>query len=268
MKLKKLTDKQIGALARMFAIFALAYFLSGVAMAKTIRVAVIDTGFDFSSTWSHSQLDKPKLCAEGHRSFTHDASLHDNHGHGTHIAGLIAQGNKDIDYCLIIIKYFDPKSVNEDNLQNSLKAYVWAISQHADIINYSGGGMERSYLECEYMNLAMKNGAIVVAAAGNEASDLSKRPYYPAMCDDRIIKVVNVNSKQVRHPSSNYTSVPIANVVNELGVNVLSLLPNNSTGSMTGTSQATAIVTSGLVRSLQYIRVYDEQLHKLMGRIA
>lgn len=268
MQSKGLTDKQFKALIKLFTIFALAYFLSSVAMAKTIKVAVIDTGFDFKSTWDKSSLDKPKLCPEGHRSFTANESLQDNHGHGTHIAGLVAQGNSNVDYCIVVIKYFDPTTSGEDNLKNSLKAYIWAISQQVDIINYSGGGEQYSDLECKYLKLAMKNGITIVAAAGNEGHDLINRPYYPAMCDANIIKVSNVDRYNLRHPSSNWSKQIIPNLIPELGVNVLSLTPNNSTGYMTGTSQAAAIISSKLVRSLQYIRSYDERLFKLIGRVA
>ena len=225
---------------------------------------MIDTGFDFNSTWTNAALPKPKLCKDAHRSFAGD--LEDRHGHGTHIASLIGKDNQDLDYCIIVIKYFDPTLKGQDNLINMRKSIVWAIRQDADIINISGGGTERNDVECGLLQLAMKNGAHVVAAAGNEHSDLTKSPYYPAMCDDNIIKVVNINSQGIRHPSSNYTTQFIPNVITELGVNVLGLLPNDSAGYLTGTSQATAIVSGKLARELHKIMLYDERLHKLIQR--
>lgn len=263
MNFNRLTDKQIKTVAKILGTFALIYFISGVAMAKPIIVAVIDTGFDFKSTWSDSSLDKPKLCT-GHKSFA--GSKQDNNGHGTHIAGLIAQGNKDIDYCLMIIKYYDDKVAPTDLMLNSNRAFMYAISQRVDIINYSSGGSDWSELECKIVKLALDRGIKVMAAAGNEKSDLMKVPYYPALCDSRVFKVVNYNSSHVRHPSSNYTSGFINNIIIELGTDLLSLLPNNSTGYMTGTSQATARATAELVRALHRDERYDERSYNLAVR--
>lgn len=257
MKNKRLTQEQFSTLVRIFVTFVLIYFAVGVCMAETIKVAVIDTGYDFKSTWSNSTLDKPKLCPEGHKSYVN--GLEDNHGHGTHIAGLIAQGNKNTDYCLVIIKYFDPL-VKSDNMWNTLQAFKYAVDIGATIINYSGGGTDKSLSECSIINYAIGRGVKVVAAAGNEYSDLSKNPYFPAMCSDKIYKVWATTGIRTlnRLSASNYTTKPIANLFHELGYNVLSLLPNNRTGTMSGTSQATAIFTSKLVRELQYD--YDKMI--------
>ena len=110
----------------------------------TIRVAVIDTGFDFNSTWNSDffksrGLVRPKLCDTGHYDvITKSTKVVDNHGHGTHIAGLIAKYNENTDYCLIIIKYFDSKSTKNTALL-SQKAFQKAIDLDVDVINYSGG---------------------------------------------------------------------------------------------------------------------------------
>lgn len=257
MKFKKLTDKQFDTLVKIFVVFTLAYFLSSVAIAETIKVAVLDTGYDFKSTWSKSAV-KPKLCTEGHKSFSGD--IQDTHGHGTHIAGIIAQGNQYVDYCIIVIKVFDPQR-REYNKQNAVNAFKYAIDIGADIINYSGGGIGREEIECSILDYVLGQGVIVVAAAGNERSDLSVKPYYPAMCDPRIYKVAAKTVDNKRLPASNYTTHKISNLQWELGQNVMSLLPNNSTGFMSGTSQATAIFTQKLVRRLYMYRL--EQAFKL-----
>jgi hypothetical protein len=49
---------------------------------RFVKVAVIDTGFDFASTWDKDST--PILCDEGHKSFIGDDK--DNHGHGTSLS--------------------------------------------------------------------------------------------------------------------------------------------------------------------------------------
>lgn len=259
MQFKKLSNQEFNTLVKCFCVFAVLYFLSSLAWASPhpIKIAVIDTGFDFKSDWRNQfHLRKPKLCPDGHKSFA--GSLQDTHGHGTHIAGLIGQGNENADYCLIIIKFFDSSSSSADNLTNSIKAYEYAISLDVDIINYSGGGIEFSALECRIVQQALARGIRFVAAAGNEHSDLTRHPYYPALCASEVYKIAATTRDNKRLPASNYTTSTIPNLYEELGENVQSIVPNNHTGIMTGTSQATAIFTQKLVRKLHQYRI--EQL--------
>ncbi len=176
--------------------------------------------------------------------------LTDHHGHGTHIAGIIgaeANNGKGIvgiapEVSIMVLKYFDPQVPGADNLRNTIKCIHYAIDQGAQIINYSGGGLEYSQAEHDAVDEARKKGILFVAAAGNERSDSDKIPYYPADYGlDNIISVTAFNPSQEVLPSSNWgtSSVDIA----APGQNILSTLPGNSYGFMTGTSQATAFVS-------------------------
>lgn len=249
-----------------------------------IKVAVIDTGIDPLLMKSDS------LCDSGHKDFT-GKGLVDNHGHGTHISGIIDQYAKNVfvgqngvsgkqledtklsGYCQIIIKYFDPKAPNQDNLENTIKSFRWAIDQKVDIINYSGGGTDFSKEEQQLVLEALNKGIKFVAAAGNERSNIDKQKYYPAMYDSRIIKVGNLVSNKVtvktgkrleleglKLVTKTYTIIErdIASSSNygesindwQIGTKVLSRLPGNSFGYMTGTSQATAVKTGKIVREM------------------
>lgn len=176
--------------------------------------------------------------------------LSDNHGHGTHIAGIIgAEGGNGIGISgvsprvsLMILKYYDPKSPGTDNLKNTIKAIRYAVQNHARIINYSGGGLDFSMEEKNAIANAKDHGVLFVAAAGNEYSNSDKAHYYPANYDlDNIISVTAMNPSAEVLRSSNYgvRSVHIA----APGEQIYSTLPNNSYGLMTGTSQATAFVS-------------------------
>lgn len=252
---------------------------------KQIRVAVIDTGLD------PALMSKNWICKDGHKDFT-GTSIRDVHGHGTHIAGLIEQYAKGVvvsnyasvslldktqaNFCLVIIKYFDPR-VKIDNLKATIESFKWAISQKVDIINYSGGGTDFSAEENTIVLQALDNGIRVVTAAGNENSDIDKHPYYPAMYDNRIIKVGNlknniVNTKIIskltftldnKNVKSSFTEEKtiernIASSSNygisvadwEVGTNVLSRTLNGNFGFMSGTSQSCAIKTGKIVHDL------------------
>jgi subtilisin family serine protease len=218
---------------------------------KPTIVAVIDTGFDFDSTWKDSPISKPRLCKYGHSDFT-GMGLKDAHGHGTHIAGLIGKYAGKSNYCLVIMKYYHLEQKEKiDHMQGSLLAFQKAINIKVDIINFSGGGVEKSEWECKLMKQALNMGIVVVTAAGNERSDINEKPYYPAMCDNRIIAVANVDRWGYYQPSSNYTNAVLLNareLAKEEGSGVLSLLPNDRTNYMTGTSQAAAIKTGKIVK--------------------
>jgi len=267
--------------------------LSGTLHAKTLKIAVIDTGYDFKSTWPDAEqhgLAVPKLCPEGHKDFTtyipipdqkldkesteykkqwangvkavkksysHEA-LQDTHGHGTQMAGLIAKYAKNADYCLIILKFYDP-AIPSDNLANIRKSIKYATSLGVDIINMSGGGVNYDEEERLVTIKALNKGITIVAAAGNERNNIDLYKYYPAMYDSRVIVVENWRREPVfdkegnilqtfRAPSSNYSIKAVTTDGGEFGEDVLSLYFKNSYTTNTGTSQAAAIRTGKLTK--------------------
>jgi thermitase len=246
---------------------------------RKIVVAVIDTGADLkhedlaNNYWSNpgeTGLDgkgKDKASngvdddengfvddAHGWNFVSNNANLKDNHGHGTHIAGIIgaeAGNNKGIagispQVSLMVLKYYDPTVPNTDNLRNTVNAIKYATKMKANIINYSGGGTEFSKDEFEAIEEARKQGILFVAAAGNERSNSDKHKYYPADYGlSNIISVTAIDPSTEVLSSSNYGTETVD--IAAPGQNILSTLSGNSYGYMTGTSQATAFVTGGAV---------------------
>lgn len=234
----------------------------------TIKIAVIDTGFDFNSTWTDASthaLIKPKLCPGKHYDFVtpKNKKPQDNHGHGTHIAGLIAKYAENTDYCLIIMKFYDP-NIKDLTQEYTIKAIKQAIAEDVDIINYSGGGLSPSKPEKEAIELAQKKGIKIVVAAGNEHTEL--KPffkikgtcigYYPACYNALIARVGNVDAKGDIAPTSNFGSFITAW---EMGEEVLSLGIGNKYVKMSGTSQATAVHTGKLVKRLNTFKKLDSE---------
>jgi len=183
-------------------------------------------------------------------NFVHNNhDLSDNHGHGTHIAGIVgAKGGNNFgvtgvapNVSLMILKYFDPKAPG-DNLANTIKSIAYAEKMNAQIINYSGGGLEYSRPEFNAIAKAQQRDILFVAAAGNERSNSDISQYYPADYDlDNVISVTAINPQLKVLASSNYGvhTVDIA----APGENIYSPLPGGRFGPMTGTSQATAFVS-------------------------
>jgi subtilisin family serine protease len=224
--------------------FVLLLFGSCVAQAKTLVVAVIDSGIDRKV--SH-------LCEVGHKSWlpAHTPLWDYSSGHGTHVAGLINRnaGNND-NYCMVSLQYFSPYNSGWDNLANEEAALRYAIDIHVDIINLSGGGP--LYFESEYVLVkeALDRGIKVVVAAGNDGDNLDKGcGYYPACYDKRLVVVGNLvitkDYKVYRASTSNYGMR-----VNrwEIGTNVKSDSPSGEEVYKSGTSMATAVATGKLVR--------------------
>jgi subtilisin family serine protease len=215
---------------------------------KPTVIAVIDTGFGAGFKGEETA----KLCKYGHHNFVSDSYSDkfntvdpvpvDHHGHGTHIAGLIDKyaRAKNINYCLVILEYFDPLNALNLNLLHTIQAINYAKNIHADFINYSGGGLEANKDEIIAVKSFLDAGGKFIAAAGNEHSDLAKVPYYPAMEDDRVIVVGNMDENGKRAISSNYGDRVNRWEVGSGGVKMYNVR-------MDGTSQAAAIATGKIV---------------------
>ena len=253
----------------MIMIFTIVYMFYSTVNARTVKIAVIDTGYDFNSTWVDAEskgLVKPKLCKTGHKDFT-DQGIQDKHNHGTHISGLIAKYANNMDYCLVIIKYYHgvgKVKYESKTSERSALAISWAIGQGVDIINYSGGGAGSIEVERKFTLQALNSGIIFVAASGNERSDLAQYPFYPASYDKRVIVVNNVDKQLRRHPTSNYGHSVDVEV---MGTDILSLYPNNKYGKFTGSSQGTAIISGQIVKQL-YMKSVFRHTPEFFGNVS
>lgn len=248
----------------LFLVLTLAFSVSALAgEPRDIVVAIIDTGVDINHPlirnhlWVNPQEQKNAFDDDGNgyaddlhgwNFASNNNDLSDNHGHGTHVAGIILQKARSQRVKFMVLKYYDPLKSGDDNLLSTVKAIRYAIKMKADIINYSGGGDERSPLEEAAIRDAQKQGILFVAAAGNEGRNTDRVGFYPAGYRlSNIISVAAMDSRKRLLASSNYGSQSVDIVAP--GKNVFSSLPGGKYGFMTGTSQATAWV-SGLVASL------------------
>jgi subtilisin family serine protease len=220
---------------------------------RSVVVAVIDTGLDATHPDIKQNLwHDPATGAYGWDFVTNKANPVDEHGHGTHVAGILGAtlnakaGISGVAHqvSIMAVRYYSEKNSGVKNLENSIRALNWAIDHGAKIINYSGGGPEFSQEEYTALRRARDKGVLLVAAAGNEHQDTDKSEnfYYPcAYRLDNIICVASININNKLLPSSNWGKKHVD--VAAPGENILSTTPGGRYAYMSGTSQATAFVT-------------------------
>lgn len=232
---------------------------------KEIIVAVIDTGIqgDHAFLANNIHVINGSKSAENYGVDFSNGKISntpvDHHGHGTHVAGIVKSVFPDVK--ILALKYYNPKASGQANLDATIRALKYAVDQNVDVINYSGGGPEASVEELRVLKEAEKKGILVIAAAGNERSNIDekKHAYYPASYGLSNIITVGAHDDNLSIiPSSNYgkNSVDIA----APGHRIRSAIPGHSAGYMTGTSQATAFVSgvAALIKSKYPGMKYDQ----------
>ncbi|MBI5324201.1 MAG: S8 family serine peptidase [Ignavibacteriae bacterium] len=163
--------------------------------------------------------------------------------HGTHVAGICAATvNNGIGIAGVAkrVKYMPVKVApdNESNtaVTNGYDGIIYAAGMGADIINCSWGSSSKSEAEQEILDEVANMGSLVVAAAGNDGRNIA---FYPSS-HDKVLSVAAVDSRDVKAGFSNFhTSVDVS----APGVDILSTLPDNQYGYLSGTSMATPVVS-------------------------
>ncbi len=242
---------------------------------KEIIVAVIDTGIDPD----HPYLKDNLVVKEGvtsNKNYGIDFSKNrvsrlqpiDAHGHGTHVSAIIKSVYPEVK--LLPLKYYNPQASGQDNLNSTIAALKYAVDQNVDIINYSGGGPEPAIEELKILKEAERKGILIVAAAGNEESNIDVRSnaYYPASYGLKNIITVTAHDKNLQMlNSSNWGKESVD--ISAPGYRIRSALPNGRSGYLTGTSQATAFVSgsAALIMS-QYPDLNTAEIKAIIKRSA
>lgn len=216
---------------------------------REIVVAVIDTGIDAAHPFLKDNLFLPganvtptSYGVDFSKGATSKTAPVDTHGHGTHVAGIVKSVYPEVK--IMALKYYNPQASGQDNLNSTIEALRYAVDQNVDVINYSGGGPEPALEELRILKLAEKKGILVVAAAGNEQSniDFKNNAYYPASYGLENIISVTAHDQSVNVlSSSNYGKQSVD--ISAPGYRIKSALPAGRAGYLTGTSQATAFVS-------------------------
>lgn len=170
-----------------------------------------------------------------------EGTCRDAHGHGTHIAGIVATHAPHAQ--LMILRYYDVDLPPGATIDHTVAAFRYATKMGAKIINYSAGGSAFNSKEFQALKETEAKGILVVAAAGNEGANSALEPYFPANYPLNNILAIAAHGPHHRLlKSSNYGLKTVD--LSAPGENIVSALPGGTFGSMTGTSQATAHATA------------------------
>lgn len=242
---------------------------------KGTVVAVIDTGVDYThkdladNIWVNegeipgNDIDDD---GNGYVDDVHgvdfvdgDSDPMDEHGHGTHVAGIIAMtpgngGGVGVAYGAKIMCVRAGQANGSFASSDIAKAIKYATDNGADVINMSFGGTGRSYLVESALQDAFPS-CVLVAAAGNDglptndamlAGYLFTEDIYPAGYKYVLGVMATDNNKNLAF-FSNWDFKEGQNCEYEMaapGVNIYSTLPGNRYACWSGTSMATPNVAA------------------------
>lgn len=125
-------------------------------------IAVIDTG-----VYKDHPLLQGKLMT-GYNFIDQNTDTGDIDGHGTHVAGIIAQEIAELPIKIMPVKVMGPDGGYDSDIADGI---LYAVDHGANVINLSLGGPGESSLLKEAIQTAVKKGVTVVAAAGNGGID-------------------------------------------------------------------------------------------------
>ena len=265
---------------------------------RDIVVAVIDTGVDYThpdlaaNMWINSAeyYGTPGVDDDGNgyiddifgvNTVTGSGDPMDDHGHGTHVAGIIAaQANNEIGgvgvaYNVQIMAIKAAQYSGVLSASDIAEGIYYAVSKGADVINMSFGGYARSQVEEDALAVAFGT-AVLVAAAGNDGRSNDFRcffgaPMYPA-AHNWVLGVMASNSNDNHALFSNWDCIPRDEKEYELmapGEGVWSTLPGEQYAAWSGTSMAAPVVSgiAALARTQWSNKdVYSSRF--IMGQIA
>jgi subtilisin family serine protease len=211
-----------------------------------IKVAVLDTGFDSNHQDFRGRSITKKL-------FATNSSETDTQGHGTHCIGTACGPQRPTSGPRYGIAYeaaiYAGKVLGDDGMgtdRSVIAGMDWALDQGCQIISMSLGSAaevgDQPNADFEQIGKAcLDGGTVVIAAAGNESS----RPGHIAPVGSpanalTIMAVAALEKALAPAPFSSGGVNPGQDVdIAAPGVDVLSSLPGNRYGRLSGTSMAT-----------------------------
>lgn len=205
-----------------------------------VVIAVLDTGVDYNhpdltdNIWvngneipDNSLDDDGNGYADDVRGWdflNDDNDPLDDHGHGTHVAGIAAaRGNNGMGVVgiswnsqIMALKFLDANG--EGTYADGAEAIRYAADSGARVINCSWGGESYSPTLAAALSYASSKGSLIIAAAGNKNEALGSSSFYPAE-DLSAVAVAATDQYDYKAAFSNYENI----AVSAPGMDILSL---------------------------------------------
>lgn len=231
-----------------------------------VKVAVIDTGIDYTHPDLGGCLGAACRVAGGYDFVNHDADPRDDHGHGTHVAGIIAANGtlKGVAPGATLLAYKALDQYGNGSESDIIAALEQAVTDGAKVANLSLGGPGDA---ADPMSQAIDNataaGMLSVVAAGNSGpsylsvdSPGTARTALTVGATDKSWVMASFSSRGYTADGQNLVMKP---EVVAPGVNIYSTVP--ATGmlgnpsryaTLSGTSMATPHVAGSAALLLQW----------------
>jgi subtilisin family serine protease len=206
-------------------------------------IAILDTGIDLAHEAFAGRL------LPGYDMVDDDALPADEGdgigwGHGTHIAGIIAQMSPQSR--LLPIRVLD--SNGRGDTFALAYAIEWAVAHGADVINLSLGAEADSAVLRNAVAYAVARGVVVVAAAGNIATDV---PQFPASYPN-VLSVTAIDAQNVKADFAAYGATWVDLAAPGVGITSTIVGPlGRGYASWSGTSMATGFVSGAAALARQ-----------------
>ena len=248
-----------------------------------VKIAVIDTGVDYThpdlknNIWVNEAEQNGQAGVDddqngyvddihGYDFANKDGDPIDDHGHGTHCAGVIGASHNGIGVAgvmskvkIVALKFLTGSG--SGTTEDAILAINYAIQAGVDVMSNSWGGGDASLALKDAITAANAAGIFFVAAACNESNNNDTTASFPANYKiDNVISVGSMDGRGKRSSFSNYGENSVH--VFAPGSNIYSTFKGNSYKSLSGTSMACPFV-SGI---LGLLKSHDSYLSILEGK--
>ncbi len=211
---------------------------------EDVTVAVLDTGIDGSHPDLKDQLVPGKSYIESElEDEDFEIGYIDDHGHGTHVAGIVGAANNDNgemrgvswDSKLMPVKVLNARGGG--TIADIISGIRWAADQGAEVINLSLGstlGLGDKNYEAA-IDYASEQGSIVVSSSGNSNDT---KVGHPARYRNAIAVGASNQENQRWAAGRNGSNYGSELDIMAPGEDIYSTLPGDTGGYLTGTSMA------------------------------